>query len=103
MSRPGPPAQRDVGLLEEGGHRDAQRTGALLPWRQAEGTGGVQYAEGKLPAGPHCGLPLLESRETDFLPELIVAGQQSGRCLLPSFPCPHSAATVVPSTAHQPS
>jgi len=51
-----------VELLEliQRGHEDAQRAGASLLLRQAEGAGLVQCEEEKAPERSHCGFPALK-------------------------------------------
>jgi len=54
--------KKDVELLEliQRGHEDAQRAGASLLLRQAEGAGLVQCEEEKAPERSHCGFPALK-------------------------------------------
>jgi len=40
-----------------GSHKNDQRAGAPLPWRQVEGAGLVQPREEKVPGRPYSGLP----------------------------------------------
>lgn len=49
--------KEDVELLEQRGQKDAQRDGAPLPWKLAEGAG---TREKKAPGMPHCSLLVLE-------------------------------------------
>jgi len=71
---------RAVEVSPEEDHKDDQRAGAPLLWRQAEGALAVQSGEEKAPGRPHYSLPVLEGvlinrRGTDFLHGLIVIGQ----------------------------
>jgi len=59
----GPPAQSrcgTVGVGPEEGHENAERAGAPLLWRQAEGAELIQCGEEKAPAKPYCRLPVLK-------------------------------------------
>lgn len=63
-----------------GSHRDAQRAGASLLWRKAEGAGLVQPGKWKAPRRPHCDFPVLlrslNRRETGIQHGLTVIWQR---------------------------
>jgi len=61
----GPPSQKKWGAFGKGleeGHKDDQRAGAPILWRQAEGAGLIQSREKKAAGWPHYSLPVFKGR-----------------------------------------
>ena len=60
----------------EEGHKDDQRTGAVLLGRKVERTGLIRSQEKETPGRPHCSLPVLKSGLVERWKEALYLGEQ---------------------------